>query len=286
MLTTQLAYLAQDPNPLVDAVFGPSELLLFDIDKLITRIDIEPEQFFWITKQFCQDELGRLSNEQFFDFCLLLGSSFLPPFPPLENPAFAGKVNIRDALTMFNSAGRNPLALFAQFDDDRRVQELQYVDAYKRASMTLRHHVFMDVDGKLCLMDPDHTSSDMHELIGQRLPEELHFYMSKGILGPEVPNFLTSGTIQVPLPLGFEDTEIYRQVAGDTVIPIKTQAIRLLSNSLHRFYQTKVIHVRTWYDDRADRTINLKGLPSLSETIQSWKLNGEDFPEQTKKLRV
>lgn len=187
---------------------------------------------------------------------------------------------------MFNASGRSALALCSQFEDDRRVQELQYGDRYKRAYMTVKHHAYMDVDGKVCLMDQENTSSDMHEIIGQRLPEELHFYISKGILGPDIPNFLTSGEVQVPLPLGVEDTDIYRQVVGDSLIPIKTQAIRLLSNSLHRFYQTKVLHVRTWYDEKADRPINLKGLPSVRETIQPWKLSSEQFPEEIKKLQV
>ncbi|RHZ52224.1 MKT1 family protein [Aspergillus thermomutatus] len=282
----QLSYLAKGSNPLIDAVFGPSEALLFDIDKLITRIDIESSQFFWITKQTCQDELGRLSNEQFLDFCLLLGSSFLRTFPGFENPPFPGKsFSIRDALQMFNQAGRNALALCAQFEDDRRLQELQYTDGYKRAFMTVKHHVIMDVDGKVAPMDSENTSSDMHELIGQRLPEELYFYLSRGILGPEIPNNLTSGEVQISLPLGVEDTEIYRQTVSSTLTPIRTQSISLLSNSLHRFYQTKVINIRTWFDEKLDKSINLKTLPSVKETIQAWKIRSDQLPEGAKKLQ-
>ena len=260
---------------------------MFDVDKLITRIDSEPAQFFWIAKQTCLEELGRLTNEQFVDFGLLLGSSFLPTFPPFEPPAYPGKgATIRDALPMFNVAGRNALALCAQFEEDRRMQELQYTDCYKRAYMTVKHHVHMDVDGKVAPMDPENTSSDMHELIGQRLPEELYFYLSKGVLGADIPNILASGEVLISLPLGVEDTAIYRQVVGDTLMPIRSQSICLLSNSLHRFYQTKVINVRTWYDERSDRTINLKTLPSVKETIQSWKINNGQLPEGVKKLQV
>lgn len=277
--------MAKEPNPLVDAVFGPSEILMFDVDKLITRIESEPAQFFWISKQTCQEELGRLSNDQFLDFCLLLGSSFLPTFPPFENPTFPGKsATIRDALPMFNVAGRNALAICAQFDEDRRVQDLQYTDRYKRAYMTVKHHVFIDVDGKVTQLNPDQNSSDLHELIGLRLPEELYFYLSKGVLGADIPNYLTGGEVMVSLPLGVEDTTIYRQLVGDTLMPIRTQAISLLSTSLHRFYQTKVLNVRTWYDERSDRTINLKTLPPVKDTIQSWKIS--NLPEGIKKLQV
>jgi hypothetical protein len=268
-------------------VCGPSEVFLFDVDKLITRIDGDLVQFFWITKQTCQEELGRLSNEQFVDFCLLLGSSFLPTSPLFENPAFPGKgATIRDALPMFNSAARSALSLCAQFEEDRRMQELQYMDRYKRAFMTVKHHVFVDAEGRIGPMDPKNSPSDLHELIGQRLPEELYYYLSKGVLGPDVPNYLTSGEVVVSRPLGVEDTEIYRQISGDTLTPIRTQAICLLSNSLHRFYQTKVIRVRSWYDENSDASINLKSLPSVKDTIQPWKIRMDQLPDSVKKLQV
>jgi hypothetical protein len=285
--SVQLSYLARGSNPVVDAVFAPSEALLFDIDKLVTRIDIEPAQFFWITKQTCQEELGRLSNEQLLEFCLLLGSPFLRSLPLFENPAYPGKSpTIRDALPMFNAAGRSALTLCAQFEEDRRMQELQYADLYKRAYMIVKHHVYIDVEGRVAPMDPENTSSDMHELIGQRLPEELYFYLSKGIIGADVPNFLTTGEVRISLPLGTEDTEIYRQLVGDILTPLRTQSICLLANSLHRFYQTKIIRIRPWFDENSERTINLKGIPSVKETIQSWKIHGDQFPESIKKLQA
>ena len=243
---------------------------------------------FWTTKQNFQDDLGRLSNDQFFDFSLLLGSSFLRTFPVFENPAFPGKAfNIRDSLTMFNAAGRNGLALCIQFEEDRRLQDLQYTDLYKRAFLTVKHHVFMDEEGRVAPMDPQHIPSDMHELIGQRLPEELYFYVFKGILSPRVPDYLTSGEIRLSLPLGVEDTDIYRRTAADLLNPIRAQSIDLLSNSLHRFYQTKVINVRTWFDEKSsDLSINLKALPSVKDAIQSWRINSEALPENIKNLQV
>lgn len=259
---------------------------MFDLDKLVTRIETEPAQFHWLTKRTCQEELGRLSDDQFLDFCLLLGSPFLRSFPLFENPAFPGKSPaIRDALPMFNAAGRSALTLCAQFEDDRRIQEIEYTDRYKRAFMVVKHHVYMGIDGRVGPLEPETTSSDLHELIGQRLPEELYFYLSKGILGADVPNYLTSGEVRIALPLGAEDTDVFRHLVGDTLAPIQTQSISLLANSLHRFYQTKVIQIRPWFDENSEsRKINLREIPSVKETIQSWKIPGEQYPESVKKL--
>lgn len=284
----QLAYLEKAPGQLIDSVYGTSELLLFDIDKLITKIDTDLSQLHWISKQTFQDELGRLSSDQFLDFALLLGSKFLPTFPPFEGSSFPIKRGIvRDALALYNSAGRSVLTLCSQFEEDRRVQDLQYLDRYKRAYMTVKHHVYMDIDGKVGPLDADHASSDLHELIGQRLPEELYFYLSKGLIGANVPSSLTSGVIVIPLPPGVEDSEVYRHLAIELLMPIRTQAICLLSNSLHRFYQTKVIAVHPWFGEASDsQSINLKALPSVKETIQSWRISDSQIPESLKKLPV
>jgi hypothetical protein len=284
---SKLSYLAKGPSPFIDAVFGPSELFLFEFDKLITTLDLASLQFSWVTRQTCQDELGRISNDQFLDFCLLLGSQFLRTFPLFENPSFPGKeLDIREALAMFNTAGRNVVSLCNQFEEDQRVRDLQYLDRYKRALMTVKHHVIIYIDGKVGPLDHDHASSDMHELIGQRLPEELYFYLSKGIIGAHIPNCLTSGKLLVPLPLGAEDSEIYRQLVGELLTPLRTQSLCLLSNSLHRFYQTKVIAHRAWYEDKSQRSINLKDSPSVKDSIVSWKIRNEQLTDSVRKLQV
>ncbi|KAJ5945789.1 hypothetical protein N7454_002628 [Penicillium verhagenii] len=283
----QLSYLARGSNPVVDAVYGPSEAFLFDLDKLVTRIETDPPQFTWLTKQTCQEELGRLSNEQFTEFLLLLGSPFLRVCPMFDNHQGPTKVpSIRDALPMFNIAARSALALCAQYEEESRMAECQYADRYKRAYMSVKHHVYIDIDGRVVPMEPESASSDLHELIGQRLPEELYFYLSKGVLGPDVPNYLTLGEVRISLPLGAEDTDVYRQLVGDTLTPIRTQSICLLANSLHRFYQTKEIQIRPWFEENPTRKISLKGIPSVKETIQSWKISSSQFPESVKKLQA
>lgn len=257
------------------------------MEKLVTRIDTEASQFTWLTKETLLEELGRLSNEQFVEFLLLLGSPFLRSCPLFDSPGYPGKTpNVRDALALYNAAGRNALTLCAQYEEDRRMQEFQYTDLYKRAYMNVKHHVYMDVDGHVAPMEKDTASSDLHEIIGQRLPEELYFYLSKGVLGPDIPNFLTSGEVRISLPLGAEDTEIYRQLVGETLTRTRIQSTSLLANSLHRFYQVKEITIRPWFDENSDRKINLKNIPSVKETIQAWKIRGDSFPESVQKLQA
>ncbi|KGQ01780.1 hypothetical protein PAAG_11503 [Paracoccidioides lutzii Pb01] len=286
--SAQLAYLEKGPNRFVDVVFGSSDLFLFDLDKVITRLDTDLFQITWISRQVCQDDLGRISNDQFIEFCLLLGSRYLRTFPLFENAIFPGKrVSIREAMTTYNSAGRNALALCGQIEDDPRINDPPYVEQFKRALMIVKHHIIMDIDGKVTPMDAENVSNDLHELIGQRLPEELYFYMSKGIIGSQVPDWLTSGELLIKLPLGAEDSEIYRRLQGHLLTPIRTQALCLLANSLHRFYQTKAINICTWYEPKSTRSINLKeDLPLVKASTIPWKIRSDQYPKSVQKLHV
>lgn len=277
----QLSYLEKHPSQYIDAVVGSTEYFLFDMDKVITRLNPEHSQFSWLSRRTLQEELGRISNESFLDACLLLGSRYLPTFPPLENTTYPSKgFGIKDALTMMTTTGRTVVSLCSHYHDDPQVQQLQYLDRYKRALMTLKHHVILGVDGKVGPLDIGHASSDMHELIGQRLPEELYFYMSKGVLGSQIPKWLTSGEIRLNLPLGVSDSEAYRRLVTEQLTPLRTQSLCLLSNSLHRFYQTKVITLRPWYDDKSDRVISLRDLPSVKDSIAAWSIHDTESADK------
>jgi Temperature dependent protein affecting M2 dsRNA replication len=284
---TQLKYFESAPKPFIDFVWGSTDVLLFDVEKVILKLDLDASQFFWVSKENCKEELGRLTSEQFLDFGLLLGSRFLRTFPPFENSNFPGKPwNIRDALNIFNNANRQATTLCSQFEEDRRVQDLQYLDRYKRAYMSIKHHVITDPEGRVGPLDLETAPSDVHELIGQRLPEELYYYISRGTIGSNIPNCLTSGQLTVSLPFGVEDSDVYRHLTGDLLMPIREQAICLLSNGLHRFYQTKVINVRLWYEENPDRTMNLKTLPSVRDTLRSWRISHKQLPSELANLEV
>jgi hypothetical protein len=267
---------------------GYDDLLLFDVEKIITKLEFadsesgRPAQFTWLSRKICQEELGRITTDKFVDGCLLLGSPFLPTFPPLEqrgNKPFS----IQDAIGTLSTLGGSVTGVCNHYHDNDKVNQLQYLDRYKRAIMTLRHHVVLFFDGKVGPMSAENAPSDVHDLIGQRLPEELYFYISKGILGPQIPNWLTSGEIQLLPPYGIGDDQGYRRLMGEQLTPIRTQALCLLSNFLHRFYHSKVIGLRLWFDPSGDRTINLKDLPSLKEKLNTWNVKQDLLQKMSSK---
>ncbi|KAI9733347.1 MAG: hypothetical protein M1834_003431 [Cirrosporium novae-zelandiae] len=285
----QLAYLDKHSIQFVDAIAGSTELFIFDVDKVITKFDFDDSTFSWISRRSCIDDL-RISNDFFVDVCLLAGSSILPTFPPLENPVFYPKgYGIREIVNMMHSLGRNVTGLVNHYQDDPQLGNSQYLDKYRRAFMAVKHHVVMTADGKVEPFDVEHAPSDVHEFIGQRLPDELYFYVFCGVLSPRVPNWLTSGRIVVQPPFDEANSEDYRKLVQDQLNPLRTQALSLLSNSLHRFYHSKEISIRCWFEDRIDRNdrvISLKGLPSLKNTIADWNVHSQLLDTQSRKINV
>jgi Temperature dependent protein affecting M2 dsRNA replication len=258
---------------------GSTECFLFDVGKVILDINQQSSTFTWLKKSDCQDHLDRASNDFFRDVQLLLGSSFLPTFPLLGRNA-SGRVTVREASVMLNTAGRNVIQLCQQFREDPQVMLLQYADRYKKAIMTIRHHVVLQQGHKIEPMDRAHAPGDVHEFIGQRLPEELFDYISKGMIGAQIPNWLATSEVSLSLPAGAQDSEAYRKLVVDQLNPIRETTLKLISESMNRYYQSRTIKISPWFErDTTNLTITIRDVPAVASQLDFWKIKSEDLPK-------
>lgn len=255
----------------IDAVMASADAFLFNVDKIILGIDAKQQCFSWLSKQDCINLAGNPAPNVFRDAQLLCGSSFLPAFPPLSRNQNA---TIRDALVML---GRGPvLQLCNQYRDDSMLAGSEYADRYKKALMTIQHHVIITPDGFVQPMDLQRAPGDVHAFVGQRLPDELFFYISRGIIAPQVPNWLTTSEIHLTIPGGPIDCEPYRRFVIDQLAPLRLQSIKLLAESLHYYYQGREITIKSW--DGRTTTQKVKELPSLKTKVNQWKVKESSLP--------
>lgn len=277
----------QENTQFIDAIISSTEPFLFNVERVITNFSTRQGSgtFDVLSRSACQERLDKVSDEVFRDVQLLLGGGFLPTFPPLDKSG-GPKASAREALSMLNTAGRSVVQLCNQSRENPQSQSLEYDDRYKRAVLSLRHHVVLDKDGKAISVGPEYEAGDAHEIIGLRLPEELYFYLSKAMLGPRIPNWLASGEINLTLPVGCEDTEAFRALLGDQLTDLHTQTLCLLSNSMNRFYQSRSIKVKNWYSKETAKTINLKDEPSVKDRIADWKVPESAITERFKGVGV
>lgn len=274
----QLAYMCKSPEQYVDAVMGSTDTFLFDIDKVILNLDSKQSSFNWLSKSVCEERLTRVTSDSFRDAQLLLGSAFLPPFPLLARGPASSKTSISDARTLLEGAGRSVIQLCNQYREDPEVQSLGYADRYKKAIMTIRHHIILESNGKVAPLDFEHAPGDVHEFVGQRLPEELFFYLSRGLLSPQIPNWLTSGIINLTLPGGVMDSEPYRRLVIEQLNPMRTQALKIVAESLNYYYSSREVNLRTWDNrDTTSSKIELKTVLPLKAKASEWKVKEADI---------
>lgn len=278
----QLSYMVKLPDEYIDAVWGSTEHFLFGVDKVITKLNIPSDKstqvtFDWISKASCEERL-KVPPEVLRDAQVLCGTSFSLPFPLLERQAATKTVSINDAITMLNTAGRSVLQLCNMYREDPTVSQLDYADRYKKSIMTIRHHIVLGSGGTVAPLNFVHAPGDVHDFVGQNLPEELFFYISRGLIGPEVPGWLAGGDINLALPGGVPDTEPYRRLVIEQLNPLRTQALRILSEPLNYYYKGRVVKIRTWDGrDTGNLTITLRDEPDMRPKIGQWKTRGAEL---------
>lgn len=186
---------------------------------------------------------------------------------------------MREASMLLNTAGRNVIQLGQQFREDPQVMLLQYTDRYKKAIMTIRHHIVIEEDGKVKPMDRAHAPGDVHEFIGQALPEELFFYISKGMMGSQIPNWLATSEVSLSLPAGAQDSEAYRKLLVDQLNPIRAMTLKLISEPMHRYYLSRTIKISPWFErDTTNLAITIREVPAVASQLDFWKIKLEDLP--------
>lgn len=279
-------------------MYGPSELFCFGVDKLITKFErpldttktsnsgadsVKQALFHWIDRRTCLEALGNVPVHVFVDGLLLTGSTLLPIFPPLtKNAVYKEGEYFRDAVEMIGTAGGSVSRLCAR-DNDPAVKEV-YLDRYKRAIASARHHIVITADGDVEAMDKEHAPSDAHEYIGLRLPEELYMYLSRGMIQPRVLNWSTSGSIYVTAPVAGGDGVSYQNLVRTQLDLLRRQALSLLAEPIHRYYQTREITTKIWFDTHNERKSNSKSLqPSPRESLSGWNVK-EDLLQEVSKL--
>ncbi|KAI4086299.1 MAG: hypothetical protein LQ344_007668, partial [Seirophora lacunosa] len=289
----QLAYFEKHPSQFIDAIYGPSELFLYGLDKVITRFKLSYQSFVdpklgnakqisqfmpeksevqWIEQRACLEELGRIPLSLFTDALLLAGSKALGQFPAFKEKNYT----IRDVVNLLSSYGRSVVNLCNQYPEDKEVPRaayLEYLDQFKRALTGLRHHVVITMEGGIEALDKEIAPADLHYCVGQRLPEELNMYLSRGLVQPRVLSWLASGTILMLAPCEGGDSQVFQNLIRVQLEPMRKQALSLLADSVHRYYQRKEITTKYWFDLSHETKFNIKDLlPSPKNSLSTWNV--------------
>lgn len=72
------------------------------------------------------------------------------------------------------------------YSDNPTISKTNYIDTFCRTRCAIKYHLVMNEDCEVKPMNIEHAPNDIHEFIGYRLPDELYYYLMRGLIGPQV----------------------------------------------------------------------------------------------------
>ncbi|KAJ8509502.1 hypothetical protein ONZ45_g8339 [Pleurotus djamor] len=288
----QLIYLQRHPKSYIHAIYGPTDALLYPgLDKLITSIDLTLANptFTFTAKRSILSDLG-LSEDQFLDVGILVGFEHSPPFPPTtHDQALKATVD----MVKYYKSGHAAVTAFA---DHPAVKTIQYTDHYARTRSMIKYSLILSSEGTvqplpLAITTPNqgHSShhhptaadipQDLHEIFTHRLPDEIYFYLSRGLLGPQALVWLTTGQIVEAPPLDNGETTEYKRFVKEVITDGQTgpraTALALISSVTHNFWSKRMVTGFFWFDQPSpqhQKTVqhNSPQTVQLAERVSGW----------------
>lgn len=277
--SAQLAYLNSGPDEYIDAIYGSSDVLVYQVDRVITSIDISGGTFQWVNKKAVLSELG-FSNDQFLEAAVACGCELNPvTFPPIDQMAVTQPLVAGIQLKISQDLVQTQSSIYAAvvtLPDPENNGGIPYSERFRKAVSCALFQPVLKASGRAEPIENNEVPNDIHEFIGQRLPDELFFYLSKGLIGPELLETITSGLYIVEPPLdGENNKEFYNFMLS--LQKLRSQAISYLAQILHRYYQFKVAKTIFWSEPNREIQIDKITPPLYVQIGSSWKLTKE-FP--------
>lgn len=268
----QLTYMVS--AEMIDAVYAAPDILVFGAERVITDISFSAGS----RVTYCDramvlgSQLLGLNEDQFLDAYLFAGNEFCPIVPILEPnpPSEFSAYRMRAAADVVRQNGTGYLALNGNPVLEKRSQ---YMEEWLNARTLFRHHPFINKDGDVVLMKASRAPNDVARVIGARLPREVYFYLSRGLIEPQTLNTLMSGMWSENMPLDGGETRQYRDLL-DSLSDLRVQCMNLLrgSKQLHHYYEKKVLASTRWYEQNHSQELE-KPEVSLYDELKQWHID-------------
>jgi Temperature dependent protein affecting M2 dsRNA replication len=308
----QLIYLQRHAKSYVHALFGPTETFLYPgVDKLITSLDFSAQTptFQFASKRALMTDLG-LSEEQFLDTGLLAGCDHLPTFPPTVH-----EQSLKSFVEMMKYYKSGHSAVHA-FLEHPGVKQTSYMESYCRARSMVKYSLILTSDGNVQPLPLAHQSpntpshhghhpphhvtaadipQDLHDVFTHRLPDEIYFYLSRGLISPQVLVWLTSGQVNEAPPLDNGETNEYRrfvkEVITEGVTGPRATALALVSSVANNFWATKRVLGAFWFEPGpvSGQKVIMHSSPQttqLAERVAGWNVTSTLVEEELRRQNV
>jgi hypothetical protein len=158
------------------------------------------------------------------------------------------------------------------YSDNPTVQKTNYIDTFCRTRCAVKYHLVINDDGQVKPMNIENAPNDIHEFIGYRLPDELYYYLMRGLIGPQSVNSLVSGVLIESAPLDNGESIEYHNFLTQ-LLNIRTQTLSLLTQPLHPFYKTRKVSSYFWFEPNEEQIMHHQPIMDGANRVDATSLN-------------
>lgn len=309
-VATQLIYLQRHPKAYIHAIYGSTDVLLHHgVDKLITSVDLQSPtpSFTYVTKRAIIGDL-QLTEDQFLDAGILVGCEHSLPFPPIMHEhSFRATVD----MVKYYKSGH---AAVSALSEHPAVKASPYFEQYARTRSMIRYSLVLSSEGAVQPLPlaiapaADGRNShahhhptaadipqDLHEIFTNRLPDEVYFYLSRGLIGPQALVWLTSGQITEPPPLDNGETTEYKRFVKEVITDGQTgpraTALALISSVAHPFWGNRRVTGCFWFEQPTpnnQKAVNHSSpqTTQLADRVSGWMVPYSIIEEELRRQNV
>lgn len=203
-------------------------------------------------------------------------------------------------------------AAVSAFADQPQVKQIQYTDQYARTRSMIKYSLVLSSDGTVVPLPlanpspqshghPNHHNHhptaadipvDLHEIFTHRLPDEMYFYLSRGLLGPQALVWLTTAQIVENPPLDNGETTEYRRFVKEVITDGQTgpraTALALISSVLNPFWSKRNIVGHFWFEQGPPKSVvhNSPQTVQLAERVAGWHVPYSIVEEELRRQNV
>jgi hypothetical protein len=269
------------------------------VDKIITSLDLSASSptFQFVSKRLITTELS-VNEDQFLDIAILVGFDQYPPFPPsVHEQALKATV---DMVKHYKSGS----ATVSAFSEHHAVKAIQFTDHFARTRALIKYSLVLTSDGAVQPLSlainntppgqsgtgshhgQHHSTavdipSDLHDVFTHRLPDEVYFYLSRGLIGPQALIWLTAGQVVESPPLDNGETNEFKRFVKEVITDGQTgpraTALALISSVLHSFWGKKAVVGHFWFEQPSPHAQKAVGhstpqTTQLAERVTGWNV--------------
>ncbi|KAH8795932.1 XPG I-region protein [Flagelloscypha sp. PMI_526] len=299
----QLIYLARHQKSYIHSIYGPTDLLLYPSQihqpnspttNLITSLNLHSNSptFTFVSKRALIQSLSSLSpppnpevtEDQFLDIGILLGFT---TSGGLDVPSFAPVIHEQalKATTDMVKYFKSGHAAVQAYSEHPAVKSVSYGETFARTRSMIKYSLILSSEGAVTPLPltgtphPHLTASDipqdLHEIFTGRLPDEIYFYLSRGLIGPQGLGWLVQSLVIEPPPLDNGETTEFRRFVKEVITEGQTgpraTALALLTSVLHVSWGKRMVNSSFWFSDTPG-SIKYQAGPTtqLVERVTGW----------------